>query len=222
MEVSILAIIAVVLGGFLSAFVKLFPKTSHSLSFKKNKQRGKESNGFISIRPDSVIAGRGEIASQKDKKLLINYKSTRSGISVDRLLSRVEFDDKFKKGSGKRILFGFLILVLVLGVLTFVLYWKIIISNVEALLYFSWLFLTMIAGMFVQVISSNYRNGNELFDVTASQLIFPILFSLIVFYPIWSMGASSPQNLFSFYAAFLNGFFWETVVSSTKVSTASG
>jgi hypothetical protein len=47
-------------------------------------------------------------------------------------------------------------------------------------------------------------------------LIFPILFSVIVFYPIWSIATTNPRGFFVFYAAFLNGYFWENVVSSIK------
>ncbi len=74
----------------------------------------------------------------------------------------------------------------------------------------------MIAGMFVQGLAANYRAGRKLWDVTASQLVFPLLFALIVFYPIWALTASSSRSLFSFYAAFLNGYFWESVVTATK------
>jgi len=43
------------------------------------------------------------------------------------------------------------------------------------------------------------------------------LFSLVVFYPIWALVADAPRNLFAFYAAFLNGFFWETVVANARL-----
>ena len=81
-------------------------------------------------------------------------------------------------------------------------------------LFVSWLFLTMVGGMFVQVITTNYRDGKPLFDVSASQLIFPLLFSVIVFYPIWAIASQATDSAFAVYAAFLNGFFWQTVVKN--------
>jgi hypothetical protein len=87
------------------------------------------------------------------------------------------------------------------------------------------LFITMVAGMFVQVITSNYKAGtSNLFAVTTAQLIYPVLFSPIVYYAIWAVAsASSSAGVFSFYAAFLNGYFWQSVVTSAqKASAASG
>jgi hypothetical protein len=79
----------------------------------------------------------------------------------------------------------------------------------------------MIAGMFVQVLASNYREGNPLFAIEFGRLMFPLLFSLVVFYPIWSLAAGAPQNLFVFHAAFLNGYFWESVVSAARAPTST-
>jgi hypothetical protein len=87
------------------------------------------------------------------------------------------------------------------------------------------LLLTMVAGMFVQVITSNYKAGaSSLFAVTTAELIYPVLFSPIVYYAIWAVAsASSSAGVFSFYAAFLNGYFWQSVVTSAqKASAASG
>jgi hypothetical protein len=78
------------------------------------------------------------------------------------------------------------------------------------------LFLMMIAGMFVQVIAANYAKDQELFKVSAQQLIYPTLFSIIVYFGIWTVVSSNGVSLFSFYAAFLNGYFWESVVTSSK------
>jgi len=85
----------------------------------------------------------------------------------------------------------------------------------------AWLFLTMAFGMSVQVLATNFREGQPLMSVESSQLLYPLLFSIVVFYPIWGIGASAPRNFFSFYAAFLNGFFWQTVVAAAKPLNAS-
>lgn len=118
--------------------------------------------------------------------------------------------------AGVVVLLIFAILVVSFGLFSLFYYWPLIAANGETLMFALWLFFAMIGGMFVQVLAGNYRAGRGLFDVSASQLIFPLLFALIVFYPIWALAASSPHNLFSFYAAFLNGYFWESVVSAAK------
>lgn len=122
---------------------------------------------------------------------------------------------KQKKHGSFLILFIFLGIVLLLGVITSIHYWNSLCDNQDSLLFNIWLFLIMVFGMFVQVLSSNYRSGKPLFEVDASQLIFPLLFSIIVFYPICTINASSTHSFFSIYTAFLNGYFWESVVSST-------
>lgn len=118
---------------------------------------------------------------------------------------------------GAAVLIAFAVLVLTFGCVTIVRYWQFIKTHGDLLFFASWLFLTMVAGMFVQTLASNYRKGKPLFSVRASQLIFPLLFSVVVFYPIWAIGSSAQQSYFAFYAAFLNGFFWETVVAAARL-----
>src|SRR3954471_18560776 len=81
------------------------------------------------------------------------------------------------KSSGATVLAGFAIIALIFG--GFVLFWyrKTLFANADTVFFAAGLFLTMVGGMFVQVISANYRGGRPLFDVTASQLIFPLLFA---------------------------------------------
>ena len=123
---------------------------------------------------------------------------------------------------GRLVLLAFVAIVAVFGLSSAVYYWPVIRANRADLYYGVWLFFTMVAGMFVQVVAANYRSQKPLFHVDASQLIFPLLFSLVVFYPIWSLAADAPRNLFAFHAAFLNGYFWESIVSSAKPKTAGG
>jgi hypothetical protein len=122
---------------------------------------------------------------------------------------------------GSRVLICFAAIVIVFGLITLVRFWPTIRVKESDLFFWVWLFLTMAFGMFVQVIATNYRSGQRLFLVESSRLLFPLLFSIVVFYPIWGIGASGQKNFFSFYAAFLNGFFWETAVSSAKPPSAS-
>lgn len=123
---------------------------------------------------------------------------------------------------GLKVLSIFAIFVSAFGVMTLWRYWSTVQENQDLLFFAFWLFLTMVFGMFVQVFASNYRSGKPLFDVTVSRLTFPLLFSLIVYYPIWAIAASAPGGLFPFYAAFLNGYFWESVVSAAQLPAHSG
>ena len=122
---------------------------------------------------------------------------------------------------GPKLLFWFAMIVVIFGLITLVRFWPSVRINEKDLFFWTWLFLTMVFGMFVQVLATNYRSGQRLFAVEASQLLFPLLFSIVVFYPIWGIGASAPKEFFSFYAAFLNGYFWETVVSAARPPGAS-
>ena len=112
-------------------------------------------------------------------------------------------------------LFG--IVVLIHGILTFIFNFnkiKVIIGEISFAL---WLFFTMIFGMFVQVLSRNYREKRKLFQIGWEQLVFPLLFSIIIFYPIWGIISSSNKSYFSFYCAFLNGYFWENIVAEADL-----
>ena len=122
--------------------------------------------------------------------------------------------------SGAKFLLGFLFVVLAFGCYSAYKYWPQLTKDQDTFMFAAGLLLTMATGMIVQVLASNYRAGRALFDVTAAQLVFPMLFALIVFYPIWALAASAPRGLFPFYAAFLNGYFWESVVSTAKAPTA--
>jgi hypothetical protein len=87
------------------------------------------------------------------------------------------------------------------------------------------LLIMMVAGMMVRVLTTNYQEKRPLFSVTASQLIYPMLFSPIVFFPIWSLSSGDHGGIFPFQAAFLNGYFWESAIASARpvaVSSTAG
>jgi hypothetical protein len=121
--------------------------------------------------------------------------------------------------SGKPVLIGFLVIVLALMAATLYYYWGQIPINRSMIFLGVWLFVAMVAGMFVQVIAGNHADNNPLFDVTIDRIVWPLLFCIIVFYPIWVVGSSAESKAFALYSAFLNGFFWETVVKQAKVPT---
>ena len=118
-----------------------------------------------------------------------------------------------------KILIPFLCFVILFGLLTLVQYWDSIRKNKDGAYFATWLFSFMIAGMFAQVLATNHKSGKALLAVSVSELVFPLLFSVIVYYPIWAIAATAPRNFFPLYAAFLNGYFWESVVSAARVPT---
>jgi hypothetical protein len=126
--------------------------------------------------------------------------------------------------SGQRVLALFGLVVFFFGVVTSWIYRQSIKDNREAVMYGGWLFLTMVFGMFAQVLVANHQNGKELFDVEAQQLLLPLLFSVVVFYSIWTLTFAAPQGsassgkptMFPFYTAFLNGYFWRNVMGAAK------
>lgn len=120
------------------------------------------------------------------------------------------------RSSGQYVLMVFACVVAFLAIITLIRNFDQIMKHLDELLFGFWLFLTMIAGMFVKVMNDNYLKDRNLVHITATQLFYPMLFALVVFYPVWAMEADAPRTVFSFYAAFLNGFFWESVVTSVK------
>jgi hypothetical protein len=118
--------------------------------------------------------------------------------------------------SGAAVLVAFSVVIVLYGLMVIALNWHHISQNHNSVLFDVGLFLAMVAGMFVQVIAANHREGKPLFDATASDLIYPLLFSVIVFYPIWALTTPTSHNFFSIHAAFLNGYFWESVVASAR------
>jgi hypothetical protein len=162
------------------------------------------------------------VAQRRQKRgLAINSAAEpfRTANSAGDGMQQIRQSSKPRVPAGIAVLLTFAVIVIIFGAFSLFYYWPLISNNDQTLVFALWLFLVMVAGMFVQVLAANYRVGRPLFDVSASQLVFPLLFALIVYYPIWALAASSPHNLFSFYAAFLNGHFWESVVSAAKAPT---
>ena len=115
---------------------------------------------------------------------------------------------------GRRFL---LVFVILLGLLSaYTLYQFTPTISAEKLFLFIWLFVFMLLGMIVRVITANHRIGKPLFDVAIDDIVYPVLFSVIVFYPIWVMVEKEANIPFSIYSAFLNGYFWRSIVADAK------
>jgi hypothetical protein len=121
---------------------------------------------------------------------------------------------------GAPYLVAFAAAVVVFGAFNLFYYRGALSGRADDVLFAVWLVLAMIAGMFVQVVAANYRARRALFSISRDRLVFPLLFSIVVFYPVWALAASSPNSFFAVHAAFLNGYFWESIVSAAKPPSA--
>jgi|GEM_PF-3168097 len=152
--------------------------------------------------------------------LLFNRQVSTGAAIIEEIPPPVPGQPKPPMQSSTKLLWGLAALVLLFGIYTAYHYWGQLRINQDAFIFSLWLFVSMIAGMVVQVLVSNYHAGKtKLGDVTASQLLFPLLFSVIVYYPVWAVAASGPKSFYALYAAFLNGYFWENIVSKAKPIT---
>jgi hypothetical protein len=118
--------------------------------------------------------------------------------------------------ASKRVLAGFAVVAVLFASVVVWRYWEHVVGLGDTLFLAVGLLLMMVAGMFVQVLSSNYTEDRSLLQISTWQLLYPLLFSPIVFYPIWLIGNEQGAEAFSFYAAFLNGYFWQSVVKATR------
>lgn len=122
----------------------------------------------------------------------------------------------FTLDSATTVLSTFLVVVIAFSMFTVIRYWEEFLVAQDKLVFGTWLFLSMVGGMFVEVLTRNYHNGKKWFDVTASQLLFPLLFSVMVFYPVWITATNASDSMFAIYAAFVNGFYWRSIVANTQ------
>ena len=130
--------------------------------------------------------------------------------------SPVYLDGKLvQDGSGMKIIYGFAAVALIFGAFALYTYRGSIFTDRDDLFYFGGLVLTMFFGMIVQVLYSAYREHRN-FAVSKAQVILPLLFSIVIFSPIWSIATTSARGFFVFQAAFLNGFFWESLVTAAS------
>lgn len=84
-----------------------------------------------------------------------------------------------------------------------------------ALVYGLLLFLLMVGGMFARYIWELFQAGKGWSDADLKGLLIPLLVSLMVYYPLWTI-ASGAVNFFSVVSAFQNGFFWQTIFSGLR------
>lgn len=156
---------------------------------------------------------------KKEKKIKIQTnKSNGDRIIGDKVIVKdysprnIESTTKSKP----KVLKVFVIVALLYLILTIALNWDNIVITRNTILLYVGLFLMMCGGMFVSVIRKNYKDDKELFDVRDSDLIYPLLFSVFVFYPLLIMVDTEQNSKLLFYTAFLNGYFWKTIVTEAE------
>ena len=69
-----------------------------------------------------------------------------------------------------------------------------------------------VAGMLARYFWELFQAGRSIADADPSLLLMPLVVSLMVFYPLWTM-VSGARGFFLIVAAFQNGFFWQTLFS---------
>jgi hypothetical protein len=74
----------------------------------------------------------------------------------------------------------------------------------------------MVGGMLTRYFWELLQAGSRIVDADPSVLGLPLLVSLMVFYPLWTMVSGATKNFFAIVAAFQNGFFWQTLLSGLK------
>jgi len=73
-----------------------------------------------------------------------------------------------------------------------------------------------VAGMLARYFWELFQAGRSLTDADPSVLLMPLVVSLMVFYPLWTMVSGAARGFFLIVAAFQNGFFWQTLFSGLR------
>ncbi len=86
----------------------------------------------------------------------------------------------------------------------------------RTLAYGLFLFAVMVGGMFARYFWELFQSRHTLAQADVTALLLPLLVSLMVFYPLWTLVSGTPKNFFAIVAAFQNGFFWQTIFSGLR------
>lgn len=125
------------------------------------------------------------------------------------------------------VLVAFLAFLTASALLQFLLYWRDLATSnarVEFLrtLSFGGLLLGMtVAGMLARYFWELFESGRSVSDADPTALALPLLVSLMVFYPLWTVVAGTTRNFFMIVAAFQNGFFWQALFSGLRPFAAA-
>ena len=110
----------------------------------------------------------------------------------------------------------------VLGLLQFYLHWRDLATSdarsnfMRTVAYALFLFVVMVGGMFARYFWELFQTGMTLSEADVTRMLLPLLVSLMVFYPLWTLVSGAPKDFFAVVAAFQNGFFWQTIFSGLR------
>lgn len=126
------------------------------------------------------------------------------------------------------VLVFFLVLLGVLGLLQFYFHWRDLATSeargdfMRTIAYALFLFVVMVGGMFARYLWELFQSGRTLAEADVITMLLPLLVSLMVFYPLWTLVSGAPKDFFAVVAAFQNGFFWQTIFSGLRPFPAPG
>jgi len=110
----------------------------------------------------------------------------------------------------------------VLGLLQLYLHWRDLATSdarsnfMRTVAYALFLFVVMVGGMFARYFWELFQTGMTLSEADVTRMLLPLLVSLMVFYPLWTLVSGAPKDFFAVVAAFQNGFFWQTIFSGLR------
>lgn len=126
------------------------------------------------------------------------------------------------------VLMGFFVFLALSALLQLYLYWRDLERApareefLRTLAYAVFLFAVMVGGMFARYFWELFQSGHSVSQADVTILLLPLLVSLMVFYPLWTLVSGAPKNFFAIVAAFQNGFFWQTIFSGLKPFPGAG
>ncbi len=116
-------------------------------------------------------------------------------------------------------LLGFLAFLSLSALLQLFFYWRDLATRqarnefVRNLAFGAFLFSVMVCGMLTRYFWELSRSGRSVGEADLAVLLLPMLVSVMVFYPLWTLVSGATKNFFAIVAAFQNGFFWQTLFS---------
>ena len=115
-----------------------------------------------------------------------------------------------------KLMVGLAVIAVIYAMIGGFLYWNNLKLSRDTLFYGAGLFIVMIAGMFIQIVVSNIKEGKDPKQINALELVVPLLLSFIVFYSLWLVAQNAPRDITAAYNAFINGYFWRTVTERAQ------
>jgi hypothetical protein len=117
------------------------------------------------------------------------------------------------------VLMVFFVFLSLSALLQLVLYWRDLATPdaraefLRTLAFGVFLFGVMFGGVLARYFWELFQSGRSVAGADPTRLLLPLVVSLMVFYPLWTMVSGATKNFFAIVAAFQSGFFWQTLLS---------